>query len=77
MISGTWASPETDEFDRMVLDPVHDHDLAGVVDLIGQRCDEVQDPIVKLTVWAAVESPPTKTSIVVVSMTQSLAAAFQ
>ena len=37
----------------------------------------VQDPIVKLTVWAAVESPPTKTSIVVVSMTQSLVAAFQ
>lgn len=36
-----------------------------------------QDPIVKLTVWAAVESPPTKTSIVVVSMTQSLVAAFQ
>jgi hypothetical protein len=37
----------------------------------------VQDPILKLTVWAAVESPPTKTSIVVVSMTQSLVAAFQ
>ena len=33
--------------------------------------------MVKLTVWAAVESPPTKTSIVVVSMTQSLVAAFQ
>ena len=31
----------------------------------------VQDPIVKLTVWAVVESPPTKTSIVVVSMTQA------
>ena len=36
-----------------------------------------QEPIVKLTVWAAVESPPTKTSIVVVSMPQSLVAAFQ
>jgi len=32
---------------------------------------------VKLALCAAVESPPTKTSMVVVSITQSLVAAFQ
>jgi hypothetical protein len=34
-------------------------------------------PMVKLVVSSAVESPPAKTSIVVASITQSLAAAFQ
>jgi hypothetical protein len=36
-----------------------------------------QEPIVKLVVSSAVESLPTNTSIVVVSITQSRTAAFQ
>jgi hypothetical protein len=36
-----------------------------------------QELMVKLAVGAAVESPPTKTSMVVESITQSLMAAFQ
>jgi|HubBroStandDraft_4_1064222.scaffolds.fasta_scaffold574431_2 hypothetical protein len=42
-----------------------------------RRPDRDQEPIVKLAVRSAVESPPANTSMVVVSMTQSRAAAFQ
>jgi hypothetical protein len=67
VVESTWATSVTCGADQSVAVPVVVEEVGGVV----------QDPIVRLTVWAAVESPPTKTSIVVVSMTQSLVAAFQ